>query len=51
MAKVALLIGVGRYLPSSGFKNLAAAKPDVEAMRQVLVDPERSEERRGGKEC
>ena len=38
--KVALLIGVGKYLPSSGFKNLAAAKPDVEAMRQVLVKPE-----------
>ena len=40
MAKVALLIGVGKYGSSSGFKNLAAAEPDVEAMRQVLVQPE-----------
>ena len=40
MAKVALLIGVGKYGLSSGFKNLAAAEPDVGAMRQVLVHPE-----------
>ena len=39
MVKVALLIGVGEYL-SSEFKNLAAAARDMEAMRQVLVEPE-----------
>ncbi|MFM2429932.1 MAG: hypothetical protein RLZZ511_1145 [Cyanobacteriota bacterium] len=40
MAKVALLIGVGEYLPSSGLQNLAAAARDVAAMRDVLVQPE-----------
>ena len=39
MAKVALLIGVGKY-SSSGFANLAAVESDVAAMRQVLVQPE-----------
>jgi uncharacterized caspase-like protein len=39
MAKVALLIGVGEYLPSSGLQNLAAAARDVAAMRDVLVQP------------
>jgi uncharacterized caspase-like protein len=39
MAKVALLIGVGKYV-SSEFANLAAVEHDVAAMRQVLVQPE-----------
>jgi uncharacterized caspase-like protein len=40
MGKVALLIGVGEYLPSSGLQNLAAAAQDVAAMQDVLVQPE-----------
>jgi tetratricopeptide (TPR) repeat protein len=40
MSKVALLIGVGEYLSSSGLQNLAAAARDVAAMRDVLVQPE-----------
>ncbi|NJM49406.1 MAG: tetratricopeptide repeat protein [Alkalinema sp. RU_4_3] len=39
MGKFALLIGVGKYQSSSGFADLAAAEPDVVAMRQVLVEP------------
>jgi hypothetical protein len=39
MAKVALLIGVGKY-QSSELENLAAVERDVAAMRDVLVQPE-----------
>ncbi len=38
MSKVALLIGVSEYQP--GLNSLPAAVKDVEAMRQVLVNPE-----------
>jgi hypothetical protein len=38
MSKVALLIGVSEYQP--GLNSLTAAVKDVEAMRQVLVNPE-----------
>lgn len=39
MAKIALLIGVSEYAP--GLNPLPAAVKDVEAMRRVLVNPER----------
>ena len=39
MGKFALLIGVGKYR-SAAFANLAAAKPDVNAMQTVLLDPD-----------
>jgi branched-chain amino acid transport system substrate-binding protein len=38
MAKVALLIGVSQYEP--GLTPLPAAAKDVEAMQQVLLNPE-----------
>jgi formylglycine-generating enzyme required for sulfatase activity/uncharacterized caspase-like protein len=38
MEKFALLIGVSEYQP--GFRPLPAAVKDVEALRQVLIDPE-----------
>lgn len=38
MAKVALLIGISEYEP--GLNALPAAVKDIEALQQVLQDPE-----------
>ena len=40
MAKVALLVGVGNYDRLEDLKPLASAPKDVEAMRQILQNPE-----------